>query len=101
MNQIKETIIGKWEAVEGSVGGKMRFEFNDNGDGFVLLPIQSNQFESINWNIRNNNLTIIDTIGLEIVFKLKYLDNDTLKLKMIKLGGARQFFEKTRAFHKY
>ena len=85
----------------GSIGGKMKFEFNENSHGHVLIPLQSNQFESINWQIENNKLIIVDSIGLEIVFKLKYIDNKMLKMKMIKLGGARQFFEKTRTFIKY
>ena len=101
MNHLKEKIIGKWEATEQSIGGKMKFEFNDIGKGTVLLPIQSDQFDSINWMINKNKLTIIDSDGFEIGFKLKYIDDDILKMKMIKLGGARQLFEKTRTFRKY
>ena len=33
-------ILGKWEAVLGSIGGKMKFEFNENS--FSPRAIQSN-----------------------------------------------------------
>lgn len=100
MNNFTNNILGKWEAKENSIGGKMKFQFNKDGNGYILLPINSSQFEHINWVINKNTLMIVQG-GIEIVFKLKYLENDTLKLKMIKLGGARQFFEKTRTFYKH